>query len=39
MTGVGVGDIVNYLREDGDVLPWEKKKEETGHEACADAGR
>lgn len=22
--GDGVGDILNYLREDGDVLPWEK---------------
>ena len=27
--GEGVGDILDYLREDGDVLPWEKGGDET----------
>lgn len=39
VTGEGVGDILNYLREEGDVLPWEREQEAKGHEACADAGR
>ena len=26
--GEGVGDILDYLREDGDVLPWEKGGDE-----------
>ena len=39
VTGEGVGDILNYLREEGDVLPWEEKKEETAHETSPDAGR
>ncbi len=28
ITGEGVGDILEYLREDGDVLPWEQAQEE-----------
>lgn len=37
VTGEGVGDILNYLREEGDVMPWEREEEtdETG----VDAGR
>ena len=27
--GEGVGDILDYLREDGDVIPWEKGGDET----------
>ena len=27
VTGQGVGDILEYLRQDGDVLPWDIKKE------------
>ncbi len=27
VTGDGVGDILEYLREEGDILPWERKKE------------
>lgn len=37
VTGEGVGGILEYLREDGDVLPWEKK--EVLDEADTDAGR
>lgn len=37
VTGEGVGDILEYLREEGDILPWEKKKEGTDEES-ADAG-
>lgn len=32
--GEGVGDILNYLREDGDVLPWEREPD--GAEAAAE---
>jgi ethanolamine utilization protein EutP len=28
VTGEGVGEILSYLREEGDVLPWERKEEE-----------
>lgn len=28
ISGEGVADILNYLREDGDILPWERNKEE-----------
>lgn len=38
VTGEGVGDILEYLREEGDVLPWEMKKEGTDEEST-DAGR
>ena len=27
-TGEGISDILEYLKEEGDVLPWEKEKEE-----------
>jgi len=26
LSGEGVAEILNYLREDGDVMPWEKEK-------------
>lgn len=32
ISGEGVGDILNYLREEGDVLPWEKREGETSEE-------
>ena len=28
-TGEGVSDILEYLREPGDILPWEQKQHET----------
>ena len=28
ITGEGVGDILEYLREDGEVLPWEQEEKE-----------
>ena len=39
VTGEGVGDILNYLREEGDVLPWEREEEAQADETGADAGR
>ena len=36
VTGEGVGDILNYLREEGDTMPWER--EEETDEASSDAG-
>lgn len=38
VTGEGVGEILAYLREEGDVLPWEKEKEEN-HETSVDVSR
>lgn len=29
ISGKGVGDILDYLREDGDILPWEQKEAES----------
>lgn len=37
VTGEGVGDILDYLREEGDVMPWER--EEKTDETSVDAGR
>ena len=37
VTGEGVGDIQDYLREEGDVMPWER--EEKTDETSVDAGR
>ena len=37
VTGEGVGDILDYLREEGDVMPWER--EEKTDEPSVDAGR
>lgn len=37
VTGEGVGDILEYLREAGDVLPWEEEKEGADEEGT-DAG-
>lgn len=37
VSGEGVGDILNYLREEGDVLPWERAKEVEDEDI--DAGR
>ena len=36
VTGEGEGDILNYLREEGDTMPWER--EEETDEASSDAG-
>lgn len=38
VTGEGVGRILEYLREPGDIMPWEGKKEEP-YEKGIDAGR
>lgn len=38
VTGEGIGEILEYLKEDGDVMPWEKEVEES-YEKNLDTGR
>lgn len=32
ITGEGIGEMLGYLREPGDVLPWEENEEQSGQE-------